>query len=80
MQLIFAVVVLILLSHPALLMHLLLLHWRRRNIADGGGTFFLVSNALFVGSLRSLEVATAAAAAPFSRIESRNKYRAGRSR
>ena len=78
MQLIFAIVVLILLSHPALLMHLLLLlHWRRRNIADGGGAFFLVSNALFVGSLRSLEVATAA---PFSRIESRNKYRAGRSR
>ena len=38
--------------------------------------FFLVSIALFVaGSFGALEVATAsAAAAPFSRIESRNKY------
>ena len=63
-------------------MHLLL-HRRRRNIADAGGgnggTFFLVSIALFVaGSFGALEVATVsaaeAAAAPFSRIESRNKY------
>ena len=60
-------------------MHLLLMHRRRRNIADAeggnGGTFFLVSIALFVaGSFGALEVATVSAAAPFSRIESRNKY------
>ena len=40
---------------------------------NNGGTFFLVSIALFVaGSFGALEVATVAA--PFSRIESRNKY------
>ena len=57
MQLIIAIAVVILLSHPgpALLMHLLL-HWRRRNIADGGGgAFFLFSNALFVGCFESCD-------------------------
>ena len=54
-------------------MHLLLMHRRRRNIADAeggnGGTFFLVSIALFVaGSFGALEVATVSAAAATAAI------------